>query len=98
MFRYIVSATGFLKKGKIGNFLGGIASYLSFICMHFCAILLIIKNVTMKNSKIKTANCPNCWGHQEYACTSIEPSENRVFNKEEPNFIRRFVEQHVKIK
>lgn len=49
----------------------------------------------MKNSQITAANCPNCWGHQEYASASIEPTEIHILNKEEPNFIRRFVEQYL---
>jgi len=49
----------------------------------------------MKNSKSKSANCPNCWGHQEYGSVSIEPTEIRIFNPESPNFIRRFVEEHL---
>jgi len=49
----------------------------------------------MKNSEIKAANCPNSWGHQEYASKSVEPIKIRIFNKEQPNFIRRFVEEHL---
>lgn len=83
------------KKGEIGNSSGKIEINLSFVCPHLCAILLIIKNITMKNSQIKAANCPNCWGHQEYAGASVEPTQIPTFNQEQPNFIRRFVEEHL---
>lgn len=87
----------FFEKGIIGNFSGIIECESSPAYKHLCVILLIIKNITMKNSQIKKENCPNCWGHQEYACIETAPTENRIYNDEAPNFIRRFVEQHLSV-